>query len=101
MRIIIAEMKAAPGKRAQLIDLLNGMLEPSRMEPGCISYRYFFSSEDPDLVHFYEQWQNQAAIDEHFASDHFRDLGVRIPDLIISGPDIRIYDAAPVEPAIS
>lgn len=100
MRMIIAEMKAAPGKRAELIDLLNGMLEPSRAEPGCISYRYFFSSEDADLVHFYEQWQDQAAIDVHFASDHFRDLGVRIPDLIVGSPDIRIYDVAAVEPAI-
>lgn len=98
--MIIAEMKAAPGKRAELIDLLNGMLEPSRAEPGCISYRFFFSSEDEGLVHFYEQWQDQAAIDEHFASAHFRDLGVRIPDLIVGGPDIRIYDIAAVEPAI-
>jgi len=101
MRIIIAEMKAAAGKRAELIDLLNGMLAPSRAEPGCISYRYFFSSEDPDLVHFFEQWKDQAAIEEHFASDHFRDLGVRLPNLIMGGPDIRIYDAAPVEPAVS
>lgn len=97
MRIIIAEMKAAPGRRAQLLELLDGMLVPSRAEPGCISYRYFLSSEDPDLIHFHEEWQDQAAIEAHFASDHFRDLGVRIPDLIISGPDIRIYDAVPAE----
>jgi len=101
MRIIIAEMKAAPGKRAELIKLLNGMLEPSRAEPGCISYRYFFSSEDPDMVHFYEQWADQAAIDFHFATDHFRELGVRIPNLIVGGPEIRIYEANPVEPVIS
>lgn len=97
MRIIIAELKAAPGMRAQLLELLDGMLAPSRAEAGCISYRYFVSSEDPDLIHFFEEWQDQASIEEHFATDHFRDLGVRIPNLIISGPDIRIYEAVPAE----
>ncbi len=97
MRIIIAELKAAPGMRAQLLELLDGMLAPSRAEAGCISYRYFVSSEDPDLIHFFEEWQDQASIEEHFATDHFRDLGVRIQNHIISGPAIRIYEAVPAE----
>jgi quinol monooxygenase YgiN len=94
MRIIVAEMEAVPGRRAELMQLLDGMLAPSRAEPGNVSYRYFIDSENPDIVHFFELWQDQAAVDYHFATPHFQDLGVKLPALIVGGPDIRIYEAA-------
>lgn len=97
MRIIVAEMKAAPGKRAQLLAILDSMLAPSRAEPGCVSYRYFLSSEDPDLVHFFEEWTDQEAVEAHFATDHFQALGPQLVDLVEGAPDIRIYEAAPAD----
>lgn len=95
MRIIVAEMEAVPERRAELLELLNGMLGPSRAEPGCVSYRYFFDSENANIVHFFELWQDQAAVDFHFATPHFQHLGESIADLIVGGPNIRIFEAAP------
>jgi len=93
MQIIVAEMEAVPERRAELIELLNGLLEPSRAEAGCVSYRYFFDSENENIVHFFELWQDQAAVDFHFATPHFQALGEKLADLIVGGPDLRIYEA--------
>lgn len=94
MRIIVAEMEAVPERRAELLEVLDGLLEPSRAEPGCVSYRYFFDSENPNIVHFFELWQDQAAVDFHFSTPHFQALAEQLPDLIVGGPDLRIYEAA-------
>jgi len=87
-------MEAVPERRAELMDLLDGMLEPSRAEPGCVSYRYFIDSENANIVHFFELWQDQAAVDFHFSTPHFQQLGESIADLIVGAPDIRIFEAA-------
>jgi quinol monooxygenase YgiN len=94
MRIIVAEMEAVPERRAELLEVLDGLLEPSRAEPGCVSYRYFFDSENDNIIHFFELWQDQAAVDFHFATPHFLALAEKLPDLIVDGPDLRIYKAA-------
>ena len=78
MHIIVAEMKALPGKVEQLTAVLATMLEPSRAEAGCISYRFFRSHDNSDCVLFYEQWQDIDAIKFHFATEHFQALGAQL-----------------------
>jgi|FLOH01.1.fsa_nt_gi quinol monooxygenase YgiN len=94
MHIIVAELEAVPERRAELMQLLTGMLAPSRAEPGCVSYRYFIDSENANIVHFFELWQDQAAIDFHFATPHFQHLGEAVGDLIVGGPNIQIFEVA-------
>ncbi|MDP7061391.1 MAG: putative quinol monooxygenase [Planctomycetota bacterium] len=96
MRIIVAEMEAVPERRAELLEVLDGLLEPSRAEPGCISYRYFFDSENPNIIHFFELWADQAAVDFHFATPHFQALSEKLPNLIVGDPNLSIYEAAAV-----
>jgi quinol monooxygenase YgiN len=93
MHIIVAEMKALPGKVEQLTAVLETMLEPSRAEVGCISYRFFRSHEDNNSVLFYEQWQDMAAIEFHFSTEHFQALGGKLEGLLDGEPVIEIFAA--------
>jgi len=92
-------MKALPGKVEQLTAVLETMLEPSRAEAGCISYRFFRSHDNHDCVLFYEQWQDMAAIEFHFATEHFQALSGRLEGLLAGEPDIEIF-AANAVPAL-
>ena len=47
--------------------------------------------DDPGLVHLYELWDDQAALDAHFASDHMAAWQARSADLPIRGRDITKY----------
>jgi quinol monooxygenase YgiN len=50
-------------------------------------------------VLFYEQWQDMAAIEFHFATEHFQALSGRLEGLLAGEPDIEIF-AANAVPAL-
>lgn len=92
MILIAAEMTAAPGRRAEMMQALEAMLAPTRAETGCLDYRLFVDVEHDDKVLFFERWVDEAAIDAHFASPHFQHLTDIIPELVAEPPAIRIYE---------
>ncbi|MFT7528499.1 MAG: quinol monooxygenase YgiN [Arenicella sp.] len=96
MHIITAEIKALPAKVEQLTAILEAMLAPSRAEAGCISYRFFRSHDDSNSFLFYEQWQDMAAIEFHFATEHFQQLGAQLEGLLDGEPQINIFEASAV-----
>ena len=51
------------------------MLAATRAEAGCISYELFADEGVAGQFLFVEQWKDQAAIDDHFAANHFKDFG--------------------------
>ena len=96
MHIIVAEMKALPGKVEQVATVLETLLAPSRAEPGCISYRFFYSHDDSERIMFYEEWQDMAAIEFHFATEHFEALGGQLDGLLDGEPKMDIFEASTV-----
>jgi quinol monooxygenase YgiN len=54
--------------REHLIALTQG----SRQEPGCVSYIAHFVSDDPSTVLIYEQYRDEAALEAHRNTPHFK-----------------------------
>ena len=50
------------------------LVEKTRQEADCIAYDLFVDQKDPGHFVFIEQWPNQAALDAHCQSEHFRRL---------------------------
>jgi quinol monooxygenase YgiN len=48
----------------------------SRLETGCHGFEAARSNDDPRVFVLYEQWADQAALDTHYATEHFQRLGV-------------------------
>ena len=47
------------------------MVEPTRTEPGCIDYDLYQSVEEPSVMFFYENWSDQAALNQHMNTPNF------------------------------
>jgi quinol monooxygenase YgiN len=58
--------------RQHLIALTQG----SRKEPGCVSYIAHFVSDDPSTVLIYEQYTNEAALEAHRNTPHFKEHAI-------------------------
>ena len=43
-------------------------------EPGCHAYQISRSVENPDLLFLYELYEDQAALDVHAQTDHFKQI---------------------------
>jgi quinol monooxygenase YgiN len=88
---VVARVKARPGKVNELLPVLNSLVEPTRKEPGCISYELLQNNEDPTDFTLIEEWQSDAALQSHFATKHFKEALTKMPNLIAVEPDIRRY----------
>lgn len=67
---IIATITAKPGSEPLVAQALRSLLEPTRAEPGCLSYELFRSSDDPAVFVFVEQWREQADLTAHQQTPH-------------------------------
>jgi quinol monooxygenase YgiN len=70
------------------------MIEPTRAEPGCISYRLYQDVEDENAFTLVEEWESQAVLDDHFRTPHFDRLLEWIPSVVIDGPDPKFHEVA-------
>jgi quinol monooxygenase YgiN len=55
---MIGKMKAQPGKRAELIEILSG---GTGAMPGCLAYLIAEDVENPDAIWITEVWDRQAS----------------------------------------
>jgi quinol monooxygenase YgiN len=88
---VVARVKARPNKVNELLSVLSSLVEPTRKEPGCLSYELMQNNEDPTDFTLIEEWQSNTALESHFATKHFKDALVKLPDLVAAEPDIRKY----------
>ena len=88
---VIARVKARPGKVDELLSILSSLVEPTRKEPGCISYKLLQNNQDRTDFALIEEWKSRAALEFHFATKHFKDALGKLPSLVAAEPDIQQY----------
>jgi quinol monooxygenase YgiN len=89
---ILARYKVSPGNSKKVQLLLKQLKEASRQEPGNDKYDVYFNFDDENLIIIDEIYKDQAALDAHRASPHFRDiaLGQIVPLLADRTVDVRV-----------
>ena len=72
MIVILAEFTVKPENLERVLEMTRRLQEASRQEPGCRHYAARRSLEKPLHFCFYEMYEDQAAIDAHRATAHYR-----------------------------
>lgn len=70
--ILNVHLEAVPGREQELETQLRALLIPTRNEPGCVAYELHRDPENHGKFMFYERFENQAALDAHLNSPHFK-----------------------------
>lgn len=86
---VIARSVAREGKEDQLRALLQDMLTPTRAEPGCKLYE-LYQSGSRRRFYFYEEWESQAALNQHVATPHFKHWEQSVGDLVTEPFEVNI-----------
>ncbi|MDR2914335.1 MAG: antibiotic biosynthesis monooxygenase [Tannerella sp.] len=90
-KIIVARAVVKDGKEAAFIDAAKAVVEATRKEPGCFSYTLYQSPMAPASFIFYEEYEDDAAIDTHANSDHFKVFARAISDILAEELDIQKF----------
>lgn len=92
--MIIAKVSVKPEKVKDFTGVAKEMIEKSNKENGCSFYQLYQDPYDNSRFVFVEEYKNQSAVDAHFATDYFKAFGLKIGDLIIGPPEIKVVTVA-------
>ena len=67
---IFGRFKARDGNETALLAAIDGVADPTRLEPGCIAFGAFQSRRDPRLFYIHSEWIDEAAFDHHAQLPH-------------------------------
>jgi len=81
-------MVVLPQRRSDLLEAMRGMLEPARVERGCLSYRLYEDVEDRNALVLVEEWKTQKDLESHIRTDNQRQL-LALMDLLSEQPQFR------------
>src|SRR5437867_6275436 len=78
---VLATFQAKPGKEREAEALLQGLIEPTHREEGCLSYLLLRRVDRPGTFYFVEEWRNAGEFRKHMASDHLSAVMARRDEL--------------------
>ena len=88
MIISTLRMNVQPERRIDLLKTMRGMLEPARVERGCLSYRLYEDVGDRNTFFLLEEWKTQNDLERHIRTDNHRRL-MALMDLLSKQPELR------------
>jgi len=74
MIINIATLKAKPGMENELAEILKSYVAMISDEEGTLTYTLLRSKKDPTEFIFYEIYKDQAAMEYHGSTPHFKEI---------------------------
>ena len=66
----------------------------SQAEDGCFGYNCAEDVTEPGLIHVFERWRDQAALDAHFVTDHMARWRAAWPSFGVSDRKLFAYEVA-------
>jgi quinol monooxygenase YgiN len=81
-------MTVRPERRNGFLETMMGMLEPTRVERGCLSYRLCEDVENRNTFVLLEEWATREDLERHISKDNQRRL-FAIMDLLSEQPELQ------------
>lgn len=99
MSLIIAGTVRAPPRNVEALrPHMLAMMAASRAEDGCAAYGYAEDVAEPGLIHIFEVWRDQAALEAHFKTAHMARWREVWPELGVSDRRLIAYEVAGERP---
>jgi quinol monooxygenase YgiN len=86
-------MVVSSEKRQEVFDLIRPILEPTLIQPGCLSCRIYQDVTSEDLLMYEEIWQDQEMLDRHLRSERYEHI-LAAMDLASQPPKIHFNTIA-------
>ncbi len=88
--MILASLRivSAPEKRNEVMLTLHSLLEPTRVQPGCIGCCFHHDAENENTFTFVEEWKTQEDLERHLRSDQYQKL-LALMDTSTEPPEIK------------
>jgi len=100
MLIVAGSFVTEPGSREAFLAAAGPMVAATRTEAGCREYVFSPDPDDPDRTLLFEIWDDQAALDAHFATEHMAAFQAALESVPITQRDVLKYTITEVGPVV-
>jgi quinol monooxygenase YgiN len=90
---VIATLHVQPGKEAEFEGVFAELAAAVNANEAGNSYYRLFKTDETGAYKVLECYDDQAALDAHRASDHFRSIGARLGPCLAGAPEIETLSA--------
>ncbi len=98
MLIVAGSITTADEGRDAFLAAVAPMVSATLAEPGCHEYAFTPDPNDSNRIMLYELWDDQDALDGHFASEHMAQWQQASKGLAVTGAEIKKYTISEVGP---
>lgn len=91
MIVVSGVFEVTAATRGVALEAARRMTDASVAEPGCLSYEFFVDLENPNRMRVFEEWENQEALDLHFATPHMKEFRKRLADVSFVSRQVTRY----------
>jgi quinol monooxygenase YgiN len=89
--LAIADMFGTTSSRDELAALLARAERDVTEQPGCLRYSFATDIGDPNHFILISEWQDQAALDAHYASPQFAEFQYSLYELLARPSEMTVY----------
>ena len=90
MLTFTAKLTVQAGHEEEFERTMRAAVPKVREEPGNHAYIFHRAQDDPRVFMFYEEYDDQAALDAHRA--HLKELGIDLRAVLDGAPELTFYD---------
>lgn len=90
-KVIVAQLGIKEESIEEFLKLAETMVASANEEPGCLTYKLLAAVATKGEYFVYEEYQDEAAIEAHNASEHFTTFIAAITPLLSDAPVIDTY----------
>lgn len=95
MILVLGSVVTKDGHLAEALAVSQEHVARSRTESGCLSHAVHQDTENPNRLVFVEEWQDQAALQQHFLVPASRAFAKALATLASEPPRMALYEATP------
>jgi quinol monooxygenase YgiN len=92
--IAVADMFGTSSARDELATALARAEHDAADQPGCLRYTFAAAIGEPDHFVLISEWEDQAALDAHYASPEFASFQYSLHDLLGRPSEMTVYSVS-------
>jgi quinol monooxygenase YgiN len=98
MLIIAGSITTQDGHRDAFLTAVGPMVAATHTEAGCQEYAFSPDPDNANRIMLFELWDDQDALDAHFATDHMAEFQAKMAGIAVAQMDIKKYTISDVGP---
>ena len=94
MIVVVGRVVTDGERREELIRIGQTIARASRAEEGCLGYRLYADTEAEHEFVFVEEWEDEEALERHFATPHVAAFMRDVSRTLAAPPDVAFHTIA-------